>query len=144
MADRRLDVGPSAARQLGLKRRWNWKLLGGGAALLLFWFGGPFIARRLDFFRVRRVEFVGMRHLERDRALAALHLGAGANVFDDLEPLERQLFAVPGVKAVTIGRRLPGTLVVELIEWQPVALATNPGNEGRLGLMDETGRILPF
>ncbi len=123
----------------------GWKVLGAIAVALVLWFGIPPLARKLSFFRVRRLEFVGMRHLERSRAVAALQLGPGASVFDDTAPLQQRLFAIPGVRSVTVGRRLPGTLVVELEEWVPVALAPEGAEPGSsLGLMDETGRILPF
>lgn len=119
----------------------GWKVLGIGVLALALWFGAPAAARRLEFFRVRRIEFVGMRHLERSRAVAALGLGPAASVFDDPAPLERRLVTIPGVRSATVGRRLPGTLVVELDEWPPVALVPV---RGRLALVDETGRVLPF
>src|SRR5258706_6220013 len=134
------DVGPSlaAAQRTGGGRRIKpgWKVLGGLAVAVLLWLGTPPLAHKLAFFRVRRIEFVGMRHLERSRAAAALALGPTASVFDEKAPLEQRLFAIPGVRSVTVGRRLPGTLVVELEEWVPVALASV---DGKLGLMDETG-----
>jgi len=138
------DVGPAAATAAArTPRRFKpgWKILSMIAVAALVWFGGPRFARQLHFFRVRRIDFIGMRHLERGRAVAALALGPQASVFDDVAPLERRLFAVPGVKSVTIGRRLPGTLVVRLEEWTPVALA--PAAKG-LAFIDHTGRVLPF
>lgn len=143
MAKRRVTSEPGNLGP-GIRSRINkpgWRVLGGLAAGLLVWFGGPFLGRRMDFFRVRRIEFVGMRHLERGRAVAALALKPGASVFDDRTILEQRLVAVRGVRSAAVGRRLPGTLVVELEEWDPVALAPDAG---RLAFMDETGRILPF
>lgn len=127
MAERRLTQGIGALAVL--------------AAAALVWLGAPRLCRHLEFFRVRRIEFVGMKHLEPDRALAALALASGASVFDDLGALERRLLAVRGVRGAAVSRRLPGTLVVELDEWAPVALV--PGSEG-LAMMDQTGRLLPF
>jgi hypothetical protein len=122
-------------------RKPGWRILGLLIAALLVWFGAPRLGKRLEFFRIRRIEFAGLRHLEPSRAVAALALGPQTSIFDDLRPLERRLFAVRGVKSVSIGRRLPGTLVVELEEWVPVALAPQGG---QLALVDETGRMLPF
>jgi hypothetical protein len=73
--------------------------------------------------------------------IAALQLAPGASVFDDAAPLARRLLAMPGVTAAQIGRRLPGTLEVELVEVTPVALATR--GDG-LALLDARGRVLPF
>jgi cell division protein FtsQ len=143
MAEQRITSEPRGGVRgsLGRMNKPGWKVLGGLGVALLLWFGGPFLGRQLDFFRVRRIEFVGMRHLERGRAVAALALGPAASVFDDRKILERRLVAIRGVRSATVGRRLPGTLVVELDEWDPVALAPDAG---KLAFMDETGRMLPF
>ena len=122
----------------------GWRLLGvvaiAGAATGA-WLGGPALGRRLDFFRIRRVEFVGMRYLAPAVALDALQLGPNASVFDDLVPYQRRVYALKGVQRVDVARRLPGTLVVRLSESVPVALAP----AGRvMALMDSAGRILPF
>jgi hypothetical protein len=97
--------------------------------------------RRLDFFQVRRVEIAGLQYLDPAKVIAALQLAPGASVFDDAAPLARRLLAMPGVAAAQIGRRLPGTLEVELVEVTPVALATR--GDG-LALLDARGRVLPF
>jgi len=113
-------------------------LVGAGAGI---WTGAPALGKRLEFFRIRRVEFVGMRYLAPAVALDALRLGPAASVFDDLEPLQRRVYALKGVQRVEVARRLPGTLVVRLSESVPVALAP----AGRvMALMDSAGRILPF
>jgi cell division protein FtsQ len=62
-------------------------------------------------------------------------------VFDDPTPLARRVLAMPGVASAAIGRRLPGTLRVELSEATPVALASRGD---RLVLLDARGRVLPF
>src|SRR5205085_11375637 len=105
-----------------------WKAL--GAALLggALWFGSPGLLRGLDFFRVRRVEIAGLQYLDPAKVIEALTLSSRASVFDDPVPLARRVAALPGVTAAEIGRRLPGTLLVELQETAPVALA-GPGGE---------------
>lgn len=119
----------------------GWVVLGGLALVAALWAGLPRALRHLEFFRVRRVEFVGLRHGDPQELLRALGLGAGASVFDDLAPLAGRLRAVPGVAEVEVGRRLPGTIRVALRELEPVALAPR---RGRLALMDSLGRALPF
>ena len=119
----------------------GWKLLGGLGLGLALWFGLPRLLRELDFFRVRRVEIAGLQYLDPAKVIAALKLSPKASVFDDPAPLRRRVYAMPGVNAVEVGRRLPGTLEVELVEAPPVALASR--GDG-LALLDARGRVLPF
>lgn len=105
------------------------------------WFGAPRLLRKLDFFRVRRVELVGLVSLAPADVLRALAVPVRYNVFDDLAPIARRAARIPGVVSAEVHRRLPGTLRVELVEAVPVALA--PGRAG-LVPMDAAGRILPF
>ncbi|HLS48090.1 MAG TPA: FtsQ-type POTRA domain-containing protein, partial [Gemmatimonadales bacterium] len=122
-----------------MKRRW---IVAGTAALgVALWFGLPALARKMEFFRVRRVEFIGMRYLSPETTLEALELPAGLNVFDDLEPFAERARGIPGVAAASARRRLPGTLLIELDELPPVAMIHR---RGRLVLMDSAGRVLPY
>ena len=123
----------------GLRPRW--KLLGGLALGLALWAGLPRLLRGLDFFRVRRVEIAGLQYLDPAKVIAALALAPKASVFDDPVPLRRRVYAMPGVRAVEIGRRLPGTLEIELVEAAPVALASRGAG---LALLDARGRVLPY
>lgn len=107
----------------------------------VMWVAGPKVLRRIDFFRVRRVELVGVEFLGQGEIIRGLGLARRASVFDDLAPIERRARAIPGVLEAEISRRLPGTLRVEITEVPPVALV--PGREG-LTAMDATGRLLPF
>lgn len=107
------------------------------AAVLL----APHLLRRSDFFRVRRVELVGVRYLAPERVLAALQIARDQNVFDPADAIERRALALPGVVAVRIQRRLPGTLRVVISERVPVAFA--PGPEGLVPL-DRAARPLPY
>ncbi|HUR92989.1 MAG TPA: FtsQ-type POTRA domain-containing protein [Gemmatimonadales bacterium] len=119
----------------------GWKLLGVLAIGLGLWLGLPRVLSGLTFFKVRRVEIAGLQYLDPAKVIAALKLGPKASVFDDPVPLERRVYAMPGVAAVEIGRRLPGTLEIALVETAPVALATR--GEG-LALLDARGRVLPY
>jgi cell division septal protein FtsQ len=108
---------------------------------LVVWFGLPSVLRRLEFFRVRRVEIAGLQYLDPTKVMGALRLSPHASVFDDAAPLVRRLRALPGVTAAHISHRVPGTLQVEVHEAVPVAL-TSRGD--RLALVDAGGRVLPF
>jgi cell division protein FtsQ len=113
----------------------------GAAGVALAWVAGPPLLRKVAFFSVRRVEILGARYLPGDTILAALALRPGASVFDPTAPLEDRVFAVVGVREVSVGRRLPGTLRVRIRESEPVALSPD---DGRLVLIDERGWVLPF
>ena len=119
----------------------GWYVLGAAAVALVLWFGAPALARRMSFFRVRRVEFAGLRFGSPGPTLAALRIPRSLSVFDDLAPIERRAKALPGVNRARVSRRLPGTLRVELEERGPVALAPGPD---AMRLIDARGRVLPF
>ncbi|HZE75270.1 MAG TPA: FtsQ-type POTRA domain-containing protein [Gemmatimonadales bacterium] len=119
----------------------GWKILGGVAVVVAAWFGGPRLLRRLEFFRVRRIEIAGARYLAPRTITRALALGRDASVFDDLAGMERRLRALPGVRAAGLGRRLPGTLIVTVTETEPVALIPR---RGALTPVDDRGRVLPY
>lgn len=122
-----------------MKRSWVVLVALGG--LLAATLVGPRLLRGVGFFRVSRVEIVGVQYLAPATLVDALKLSATASVFDDPAPLARRALAVPGVKSAVIRRRMPGTLEVAIEEAAPVALA--PGNGG-LVLIDARGKVLPF
>ena len=78
--------------------------------------------RRLEFFRVRRVEIDGTRYVSPDQIVSRLRVDSTASVFDDMELFEKRVRLHPSVREVRITRRLPGTLVVRITENLPVAL----------------------
>jgi cell division protein FtsQ len=119
----------------------GWLALYALAVVVGGWFVAPKVLRRIDFFRLRRVELVGVENLGRDDVLRGLGLGRHANLFDDLAPIARHAKMIPGVETAEVSRRLPGTLVVEITEVPAVALV--PGRDG-LTAMDAAGHLLPF
>lgn len=122
-----------------MKRRWQVPAaVAVGAAL---WFGLPALGRRIEFFQVRRVEFVGLRYGAPGPALDSLHLPERFTVFDELDPIAERALRIPGVTAARAERRLPGTLVLHVTERLPVAVVPV---RGRLAYMDSAGRVLPY
>jgi cell division protein FtsQ len=105
----------------------------------------PWLARRgaskLAFFRVRNVIVEGTRYLSPDSVVARLALDTMRSVFDDTPPLEKKIRSMPQVADVSIKRKLPGTLVVDVQENPPVALA--PGAQG-LDVVDSVAVTLPI
>ncbi|HEY3012496.1 MAG TPA: FtsQ-type POTRA domain-containing protein [Gemmatimonadales bacterium] len=116
-------------------------MLGALSIAVLLWYGVPQALRRLEFFRVRRVEIAGLQYLAPAQIIAALELNARASVFDDLVAAGRGLRALPGIQSAMVKRRLPGTLEIVIEEAVPVALA--PRGAG-MALVDSSGTVLPF
>jgi len=124
-------------------RRWLWRVL---AIVLLItvasspWWG-PAAARRLAFFRVRRVEIVGLRYLAPHAVLRQMRVDTTYSVWDRLDPIEARVRLLPQVRDVHVERRLPGTLVVRIDENLPVALVPSPSG---FRAFDAQGRVLPI
>jgi len=106
------------------------------------WMAAPHLLRRIAFFRVRQVEFVGIRYLDADQVLAALRLSPHASVFDDTDVLVARLRGLDGVAEAAVSRRPPGSLKVIVREIEPVALVMN--GRGALEPVDGDGRALPY
>jgi cell division protein FtsQ len=98
-------------------------------------------ARRMDFFRARKVEIEGARYIAPDEIVSRMKVDTAASIWDDAEVWERRIGTHPQVREVRLGRRLPGTLVVRITEVPPVALV--PSGAG-LAAYDADGRPLPI
>jgi cell division protein FtsQ len=127
------------AERRGLKR--FLALLGAGAVAAVLWVILPLGLRHLDFFRVRRVEIVGLQYLDAARVLSAARIPPGASIYDDHAPIAARLQALPGVRRAEVDRRAPGTLRIELTEVEPVAL-TPRGD--RLAMVNARAEVLPY
>ena len=136
MAQRRLKRSPSL-----LRAQYALLILGGLTAALALAAGIPQLLRRLEFFRIRRVEIAGTQYLAPAEIISALGLHQRSSVFDDLLSASRELRALPGVRSAVVSRRLPGTLEVVVEEAVPVALALRGP---RLTLLDSSGTLLPY
>ena len=93
-----------------------------------------------QIFRVVDVSVEGARYLTQAELIEAAQLPAGASVWDDLEPLPLRLSSHPMVGQVRVRRRLPGRLIFQVQEREPVALLPTP----TLTPIDEEGRPLPI
>jgi cell division protein FtsQ len=117
--------------------------IGAGLAVLVVvgapWWA-PMLLRRLDFFRVRRVEIDGTRYVSPDEIVSRLRIDTTASLFDDVGPLEKRVRQHPSVRDVRIERKLPGTLLVRITENLPVAFVQAASG---LVAVDATGRSLP-
>jgi cell division protein FtsQ len=123
--------------------RWVTPLVISGAVfcLLLSPIWAPLLMRHMAFFRVRRVEVVGARFIEPREVLLRLNVDTLASVWDSPNRLEARVAEHPLVREVEVGRKLPGTLVVRVVEHAPVALV--PTANG-FRAYDERGIQLPI
>ncbi|HWE44273.1 MAG TPA: FtsQ-type POTRA domain-containing protein, partial [Gemmatimonadaceae bacterium] len=124
-------------------RRWLRVTAAGVLAVLMLslpW-TAPALFRKLEFFRVRKVEIRGAVYLTPSEVLAKLRVDSTANVWDDASPLAARLMSHPQIRSVTISRRLPATLVVRVQENLPVALVPNAKG---FAVIDGHGMPLPI
>jgi cell division septal protein FtsQ len=110
-------------------------------AVAVVWYAGPRLLRRLEFFRIRRVEIAGLQYLAPAKVMATLGLHSESSVFDNLADAARRLRTLPGIQSAEVRLRLPGTLEIALEESAPVALAPRPTG---MALLDSSGSVLPF
>ncbi len=134
--------GDGSVREPILSTRYKAAL--GGILLLLavtsrFW--GPLLMRRMDYFRVRRVEIVGARYVAPSDILAKLHVDTTASVWDPTSALVARVASHPEIQHVVVHRKLPGTLVIEVTERVPIALVPAAGG---MRVYDERGVALPI
>jgi cell division protein FtsQ len=130
------------------KSSFNWKrwvgpgvVALGVAFLLLSPLWAPLLLRRMDFFRVRHVEVVGARYVDPRDVIERLRLDTTASVWDLDSRWKARVAGHPLVREVELDRRLPGTLVVRLVEHVPVALVPTPTG---FRVYDERGASLPI
>lgn len=122
-------------------KRWGRLAAVGVLAAALAWAVAPLALRQVAFFRVRRVELVGLRYRSPESVLTALGLEPDRNVFENNGTVARRATALPGVERVRVERRLPGTLRLVFVERLPVAFV--PAPEG-LVAVDAEGEALPY
>jgi cell division protein FtsQ len=139
-------VSDDAARGDGEGRRIPRRLklaLAGIAALLLvtipLW--APLFLRRMAFFRVKRLEITGIRYIPASDIVGRANVDTTGSVWDALGPIADRVKTHPGLRHVAVSRKLPGTLVITVTEFQPIALV--PGPEG-FRVFDQRGVALPI
>lgn len=118
------------------------------AATILLWIAGfpqwagheaAQIAGRMGF-AVKRVEVTGIERMERLTVYAvALDQHSTAMPLVDLEKVRKRLLTFGWIEDARVSRRLPDTLVVDIVERKPAAIWQRGG---RLSLIDAKGRAL--
>lgn len=107
------------------------------------WAGGTRVAEAvssLETFRVTEVEITGLETVERGEILSLMALTGETSVWADVQEWQERLSGHPLLKEVRVRRRIPGTLMVDLVERRPVALVPTPTLEP----VDAQGTLLPL
>lgn len=92
-------------------------------------------------FEVRHVDVTGTREMPRLPVYdAALSGPTNAMLAADLPAIRARLLALPWVADASVGRRLPDTLSIDIVERRPVALWQH---RQRFALIDIEGQVLP-
>ncbi len=94
----------------------------------------------VEGFRVSGFQLEGERFLTRDEVVELLGDPGSHSLWDELDPLARRIEAHPLVREARVRRKLPSTLLVQVVEREPVALIPGPA----LVPLDREGRELPL
>ena len=141
----RLPVSPAA-----VQKAVTWSLLSLGAAVALlvlqafgvFALAGNQVARAVGQagFEVKRVDLRGIRNMDRLTVYAiAFDQQSMAMPLVDLDEVRGRLLRYGWVQDARVSRRLPDTLVVDIVERTPAAVWQY---QGRLRLIDAAGVVL--
>ncbi len=91
-------------------------------------------------FVVRNIEISGREHVDRDAVYRLVMDDRGQDMpLVDLSETRRRLLALPWIADARVSRRLPDTLVVDIVEHAPAAILQR---NHRLALIDAAGRTL--
>ncbi|HXI95420.1 MAG TPA: FtsQ-type POTRA domain-containing protein [Candidatus Acidoferrum sp.] len=119
---------------------WAWRGLAAAAAIaesaLLAWLWfGPALS-------VQTVSIDGAQHMTRAQVARAAGLGGGTSVLSvDGISARRNLQSQTWVRAATVDPQLPGTVLITVSEWQPVA-AYHAGKTGKLFYLSDQAVVL--
>lgn len=119
------------------------KILLGTLALAALWEVGsrvPAALSSMQTFRVRTVDFRGLHFVTRADALADMKLSPTATVWTSTHMLAERLEADPMIRTARVTRRIPSTLIVDVVERHPIALVPTP----TLVPIDAHGMRLPI
>src|SRR6185312_9317459 len=134
-------------------RNIGWRIPVGVLALVVLvsspWWG-PRLLSQFGYFHVRQVEIYGAVYAQPTRIISRMRVDTTMSIWMNLAPVERRVARDPQVRSVAIERKLPGTLVVRLVENAPVALVESSGTTDKGGsanamrVVDGMGHALPI
>ena len=143
-------VGMLPVSEETLKKIATWSILGAGGAVVIVaatWIGIPGMiggamaegAGRAGF-KVDQIEVTGLKRMDRMSVYAvALDQQSRAMPLVDLEAVRQKLLRYGWIADAHVSRRLPDTLLVDIVERTPAAVWQDNGN---LTLIDASGVLL--
>jgi cell division protein FtsQ len=91
-------------------------------------------------FEVKNVEVTGLKHMSKLPVYqAALNGPSNSMLLVDLDDIRTRLHMLPWVADASVARRLPDTLVIDIVERKPLAIWQH---RGRLAVIDRDGHVL--
>lgn len=91
-------------------------------------------------FEVRDVQVSGLHHMSKLPVYRAALAGpSNSMLLVDLDDVRTRLQALPWVADASVARRLPDTLVIDIVERKPLAIWQH---RGRLAVVDRDGHVL--
>lgn len=88
----------------------------------------------------RRIEVTGLRHLSRQQVLDLAGFGDAGSIFlVTPDRAESELRGDPYVRSVSVRATLPDRVVIDLVEWEPLAVVTRAGDRY---LLNPEGSVL--
>ena len=91
-------------------------------------------------FEVRHVEVTGLKNMAKLPVYgAALNGPTNSMLLIDIDDIRTQLQSLPWVADASVGRRLPDTLVIDIVERKPLAIWQH---QRKLAVVDREGKIL--
>lgn len=145
-------VGMLPVSEATLRKATTWTITGAGVALVCVaaaWIGVPGMigtaiaegAGRAGF-RVEQIEITGLKNMDRMSVYAVAledQQKATAMPLVDLEGIRQKLLRYGWIADAHVSRRLPDTLLVDIVERTPAAIWQN---QGELTLIDKDGVLL--
>ena len=112
--------------------------IGLSAALSVGAWQGLRLATTSPLFAISRIHFVGLSHASEEELLRKSGLAVGQNLFKaDLARASRAIEAHPWVASARLERRLPTTVLANVVEHRPMALV----QLGSLYVLDDQGTL---
>lgn len=150
-AVRRRDVPADTVfavrRTAPARRRWPWRRWLLGVVVVAALGGGGWWVTQSGVFGVARISTGSYRFTDERALRAALSPLLGRNLWSlGQQDASAALAKLPWVREVYLRRRLPRDIDLELIEWRPLLVVSEPGAPAGAPtlVLVEDGRVLPF
>ena len=135
---------PAVKKPAKGKLKRSLKVIAGAAVIAALITAAPAVYREVvtnHYFQIRNVEINGLNRLSHDELITVMRPLLTGNIFtSDIRGATRYISRNPWVADVSIRRRLPGTLQVNVIERVPAAVLRV--SRGKLYFVDRQGYLL--